>query len=110
MKTRSSFLCWLLEASDRQMMPSNTQSRLLLHADSEEEYNLEQSPAHLHNGVMYTVHGILAFIKRLTGLCLQMLHHHFVVRTKLDTTSILLGTLTNPFRSKSKHVAKTALL
>jgi hypothetical protein len=48
----------------------NTQSHHLLLADSEEEeYNLKHSSFYLHKGVMYTVHGILTFIKRLTGLC-----------------------------------------
>ena len=37
---------------------------------------------------MYTVHGILTFIKRLTGVCLQSLHHCFVAWTKPDTTSL----------------------
>ena len=38
----------------------NTQSRLLLLADSEEEeYHLKQSPAHLHTGGTHTVHKIL---------------------------------------------------
>ena len=70
----------------------NTQSRLLLLADSEEEeYNRKHSPAHLHKGVTYTVHGILTFIKRLTGLCLQSLHHRFVVWTKPGPTSLYAG-------------------
>jgi hypothetical protein len=69
----------------------NTQSRLLLLADSEEEeYNLKQSPAHLHKGVTYTVHKILTFIKGLTDFCLQSLHCSFVLSTKPDTTSLLL--------------------
>ncbi|SRR6266567_6050941 len=46
----------------------NTQSHLLLLADfEEEEYNLKHSPAHLHKGVTYAMHGILTFIKRLTA-------------------------------------------
>ncbi len=74
----------------------NTQSYLLLLADSEEEeYNLKHSPAHLHKGVTYTVHAILTCIKRLTGLCLQSLHHRFVAWTKQGTISLLLGTLTD---------------
>ena len=57
----------------------NTQSRLLLLADSrEEEYNRKPSPAHLYKVVTYTVHRILTCINRLTGLCLQSLHHRFV--------------------------------
>jgi hypothetical protein len=67
----------------------NTQSHHLLLVDSEEEeYNLKHSSFYLHKGVMYTVHGILTFIKRLTGLCLQSLHHCFVAWAKPDTTSL----------------------
>ena len=67
----------------------NTQSHHLLLADSEEEeYNLKHSSFYLHKGVTYTVHGILTFIKRLTGVCLQSLHHCFVAWTKPDTTSL----------------------
>ena len=39
--------------------------------------------------------GILSFFKRLIGLCLQPLHHRFLAWTKPDTTSLLLGTLTD---------------
>jgi putative transposase len=46
----------------------------------------------------------------LTGLCLQSLHHCFVTWTKPDTTSLLLGTLTDLSRSKSELVAENALL
>jgi putative transposase len=56
------------------------------------------------------VHGILTFIKRLTGFCLHSLHHCFVAWTKPDTTSLLLGTLTDLARSKSELVAENALL
>jgi transposase InsO family protein len=59
---------------------------------------------------MYTVHGILTFIKRLTGVCLQSLHHCFVAWTKPDATSLLLGTLTDLARSKSELVTEKALL
>jgi hypothetical protein len=59
---------------------------------------------------MYTVHGILTFIKRLTGVCLQSLHPCFVAWTKPDTTSLLLGTLTDLARSKSELVAENATL
>ena len=89
----------------------NTQSRLLLLADSEEEeYHLKQSPAHLHKGVTYTMYKILTSIKRLTDFCLQSLHHRFVAWTKPDTTSLILGTLTDLARSKSELVAENALL
>jgi hypothetical protein len=70
----------------------------------------KQSPAHLHKGVTYTVYKILTFIKRLTDVCLQSLHHRFVVWTKPDTPSLLLGTLTDLARSKSELVAANALL
>ena len=89
----------------------NTQSRLLLLANfPEEEYNLRHSPAHLHKGVMYTVQGILTFITRLARLCLRPLHHRFVAWSKPNTTSLLLGTLTDLGRSKSELVAENALL
>ena len=68
------------------------------------------SPAHLHKGVTYTVLGILTFIKRLTGLYLQSLHHRFIAWTKPDTISLLLGTLTDLTRSKPELVAEKALL
>ena len=54
--------------------------------------------------------GILTFIKRLTGRCLQSLHHRFVAWTEPDTASLLLGTLTDLARSKSELVAENALL
>jgi hypothetical protein len=56
------------------------------------------------------VHGILTFIKRLTGLCLQSLHHRFVAWTKPSNTALILGTLTDLARSKSALVAENALL
>jgi putative transposase len=80
-------------------------------ADSEEEaYNRKRSLAHLHKGVTYTVLGILTCIRRLTGLCLQSLHHRFVAWTQPDTTLLLLGTLTDQARSKSELVAENTLL
>jgi hypothetical protein len=57
-----------------------------------------------------TVHGILTFFKRLGGLGLQLLHHRFVTWTKPDTTSLMLGTLTDLARSKSELVAENAFL
>jgi putative transposase len=59
---------------------------------------------------MDTVHGILTFMKRLTGVCLQSLQQRFVAWTKPDTTSLMLGTLTDLARSKSELVAENALL
>jgi hypothetical protein len=83
----------------------------LLLADSDgEEYNLKQSPAHLRKGVTYTVHWILTFIKQLTDVCVQSLHHRFVVWTKPGPTSLMLGTLTDQARSKTELVAENALL
>jgi hypothetical protein len=61
-------------------------------------------------GLMYTVHGILIFIKRLSGVCLQSLHQRFVSWTKPDTTSLLLETLTDLARSKFELVAENVLL
>ncbi len=56
------------------------------------------------------MHRILTFIMWLIGLCLQSLHHRFVAWTKPDTTSLLLGTLTDLARNKSELVAENALL
>jgi putative transposase len=66
--------------------------------------------SHLHKGGMETVHGILAFVKRLTGLCLQSLHQRFVVWTTPGTSSLLLGTLTDLARNKSELMAENAFL
>jgi putative transposase len=59
---------------------------------------------------MDTVYRILTFISWLSGLCFQSLHHRFIAWTKPDTTSLLLGTLTDVSRSKSELVAENALL
>src|SRR5215469_5805764 len=59
---------------------------------------------------MDTVHGILTFIKRLTGVWFQLFHRRFVAWTKPDTTSLMLLTLTDQARSKSELVAENALL
>jgi len=56
------------------------------------------------------VHGILTCFKRLAGHGFQSLHHRFVAWTKPDTTSLLLGTLTDLARSKSELVAENAFL
>jgi len=89
----------------------NTSFYLLLLADCPvEEYHLKYTSAHLHKGGMDTVQGILIFLTRLTGLCLQLLQHRFVVWTTPDTTSLLLGTLTDLAKSKSQLVAENALL
>jgi putative transposase len=56
------------------------------------------------------VQRILTFITRLTSLCLQSLHHRFVALTKPNTTSLLLGTLTDLARTKSELMAENALL
>jgi putative transposase len=76
----------------------------------EEEYNRKHSSAYLHKEVIDTVHGILTCFKRLIGLCLQSLHHRYVAWTKPDTTSLLLGALTDLSRSKSQLVGENALL
>jgi hypothetical protein len=44
---------------------------------------------------MDTVQGILIFITRLARLCLRPLHHRYVAWSKPNTTSLLLGTLTD---------------
>jgi hypothetical protein len=85
----------------------NTQSRLLLLAGSEEgECNLKLALAHLLKGVIYTVLGILTYIKRLTSVRLQSLHQRFVAWTKPETIPLLLGTLTDLARSESELVAE----
>jgi hypothetical protein len=43
-------------------------------------------------------------------LCLRSLNDRFVAWTKPDTTSLILGTLTDLARSKSELVAANALL
>jgi hypothetical protein len=58
---------------------------------------------------MDTVHRILTFIPWLIGLCLQALHHRFVSWTTPNTTTLMLGTLTDQARSKSELVAENAL-
>jgi putative transposase len=56
------------------------------------------------------VHSFLIFIKQMTSMCLQSLHHRFVDWTKPSTTSLLLGTVADQARSKSELVAENALL
>jgi putative transposase len=56
------------------------------------------------------VKGILTFITRLIGLCLQSLHHRFIAWTKPNTTSLLLGAPTDLSGSKSELVAENAFL
>jgi len=59
---------------------------------------------------MDTVERILTFITWLSGLCFQSLHHRFIAWTKPNTTSLMLGTLTDQARSKSQLVAENAFL
>ena len=57
------------------------------------------------------VQSIVTFIKRLTRMCLQLLHRRFIDWTKPDTTpSLMVGMLTDLARSKSELVAENALL
>jgi putative transposase len=56
------------------------------------------------------VHGILTCFKRLAGHGFQSLHYRFLAWTKPDTTSLLLGTLTDLTRNKSELAAENALL
>jgi putative transposase len=80
-------------------------------ADSREgEENRKAFTSSSHTGVTSTMHGILTFIKRMTSLCLQSLHHRFVDWTKPSTPSLVLGTLTDQACSKSELVAENALL
>jgi putative transposase len=66
-------------------------------------------PAHLQKGSV-AVQSIVTFIKRLTRMCLQALHHRFVDWTKPTNTSLLVGTVSDLARSKSELVAENALL
>jgi putative transposase len=59
---------------------------------------------------MDTAYRILTFISWLSGLYFQSLHHRFIAWTKPNTTSLLLGTLTDLSRCKSELVAENALL
>ena len=53
---------------------------------------------------------MLIFITRLARLCLRSLHHRYVAWSKPNTTSLLLGTLTDLTRSKPELVAEHAFL
>jgi putative transposase len=53
---------------------------------------------------------VVAFIKRLTHMCFQSLHHRFVDWTKPSTPSLIVGTVTDLARSTSELVAENALL
>jgi putative transposase len=59
---------------------------------------------------MDIVQRILMFVTRLTRFSIRSLHHHFVAWTKPNTSSLLLGMLTDLARSKSELVAENALL
>ena len=96
----------LLNQPLKSICPSLSQ----LAASPEEEYNRNVFICSSSKGVIYTVHGILFFIRRLTSF-LQSFHHHFINWTKPDTaTSLMVGTLTDLARSKSELVAENALL
>jgi hypothetical protein len=89
----------------------STFPHLLQLADSpEEEYNRNAFICSFSKGVIDTLHGILTFIKRLTGLCLQSLQHRFVAWTTPSHTSFILGTVADLARNKSELVAENALL
>jgi hypothetical protein len=57
---------------------------------------------------MDIVQRILIFITQLTGLSLQSLHQRFDSWIKPETSSLLLGTLTDLSRPKSELVAENA--
>jgi putative transposase len=84
---------------------------LLACVSPEEEYHQNVCICSSSKGGIYTVHGILLFIKRLTSLCFQSLHHHYIHWTKPGTArSLMVGALTDLARSKSELVAENALL
>jgi hypothetical protein len=61
-------------------------------ADSpEEEENRNAFSCLSSQGVTDTVHGILAFIKRLTSMSFQSLRHRLIDLTKPTTTSLMEG-------------------
>ena len=59
---------------------------------------------------MSTMQRMLTLFKGLRDVCLQSLHSHFVAWTKPNTTSLLLGTLTDLTRSKSELEEENARL
>jgi hypothetical protein len=72
-------------------------------ADSDvEEYHRKQSPAHLCKEVTYTVLRILTFIKRLSGICHEALHHCFVVWTKPDIASLPASDADRPCQKQDR--------
>ena len=56
------------------------------------------------------MHRILTFVTGLTHLCFRSVQHRFVAWTKPETTSLLLGTLTDLARSKSELGAENVFL
>src|SRR5215469_2986628 len=88
----------------------DTQLCLLFLADFPEKCKI--SGIHLLNFTkgMDTVQGILIFIMQLVRLCLRSLHQRYLAWTKPDTSSLLLGMLTDLARGKSELVAENALL
>jgi putative transposase len=60
--------------------------------------------------VTSTVQRMLTFVACLTHCFVRSLHHRFVAWTKPNTTSLMLGMLTDQARSKSELVAENALL
>jgi len=89
---------------------NTTFHRELLADSSDEEYNLKHSPTYLHRGGTSTVQRILTFVTCMIRFCLRPLHNRFVTWTTPNTTSLLLGTLTDQARSNSELVAENALL
>ena len=53
---------------------------------------------------------ILTFITQLTRLCLRTLHHRFIAWITPESSSLLLGTLTDLSRSTSELVTENAFL
>src|SRR5215472_4892937 len=108
----SPLLCWLLvisASSIRSLRAPSHVSRSLPIPQRKSTIETHSS-AQLQKGVTYTVHGILTFISRSIGLCLQSLHHCFRDWTKPSATSLLLGSLADLPRSKSELMAENALL
>ena len=83
---------------------------MLLAEFPEGKYHLKHRLAYLHKGGTSPVQRILIFIMRLTGVWLQLVNQRFVAWTKPDTSSLLLGTLTDLARSKTELAAENALL
>src|SRR5215472_13119062 len=104
-------LCWLLEVSVGPNWPVRTPPAVSSSLPiPERKWTISSIDSLILTRRMATLQRILIFILRLTDVCLQLVNQHFVAWAKPDTSSLLLGTLTDLARSKSELVAENALL